>query len=102
MLLIKPFDDVERIALDLLVHGLRVREIKDRITDAAEKDSLINRGEKAGAPVGWPAARAFGARAEDNEGGQVLRLAAKAVSGPGADAGPAELLRARAHQNLSR
>src|SRR6266508_2432942 len=102
MFLVEAFDRVEGVALNLLVHASGVGEIQDRIADAAEQNALINRREKTGAPIGGPAAGTFGAGAEHDAGGQVLRLAAEAVGGPGADAGPAELLRAGAHQNLSR
>src|SRR6266511_1024905 len=102
MFLVEAFDRVEGVALKLLVNAAGVGEIQDRIADAAEQNALINRREKTGAPIGGPAAGTFGAGAEHDEGGQVLRLAAEAVAGPGAEAGPAKLLRARVHLHLSR
>ena len=102
MLLIQPLDGRQRVALHQRVHPLGIGKIEDWIADAAEHDPLVHRGQKARAPVGGAAARPFGAGGEDDERGQVLRFAAQAVSGPGAEAGPPQLLRAGAHDDLAR
>ena len=73
-------DGVERVALELGVDAARVGEIQDRIAAGAELDALVDRRQKAAAPVGVAAAGPLLAGAEDDEAGQVLRLAAQAVA----------------------
>ena len=79
----------------------RVREVEHRVAAGAELHALVDRGQEAAAPVRIAAAGPFLARAEDDEAGQVLRLAAQAIAGPGPDARPAEDRRAGAHHDLA-
>ena len=85
----------------LLVDAARVGEIKDRVAAGAELHALVDRGQEAAAPVGVAAAGALLARAEDDEAGQVLRLAAQAVADPGPHARPAEDHRPGGHHDLA-
>ena len=100
--LVERAERVERVALQLGVDAGRVGEVEDRVALAAERDALVDGGQEAAAPVGGAAARSPSAGAEDDEAGQVLRLAAQAVGRPGAQARPAELLRAGVHEDLRR
>ena len=99
--LVEPADRLQRVALDLLVNAARVGEIKDGVAAGAELYALVDRGQEAAAPVGIAAARAFLARAEDDEAGQILRFAAQAVADPGPHARPAEDHRPGGHHDLA-
>src|SRR5205823_7895948 len=74
--------------------------IEHRVAARAEQDAVVRGGQEGAAPVGRAAAWALLAGAEDDEAWQVARLAAQAVSRPGAEAGPAELLRSGVHEYL--
>ena len=98
--LVERPDGVERVALEVGVDAAGVREVEHGIAAGAELDALVDRRQEAAAPVRVAAAGPLVARAEDDEAGQVLRLAAQAVGDPGAHARPAEDLRAGAHHDL--
>src|SRR5438876_11731708 len=59
-------------------------------------------GQETAAPIGGAAAGALGAGTEHDIGRQIRGLAAESVSDPRAHAGPAKLLRAGIHENLTR
>ncbi len=88
--------------MNLRIHTLGVREIEYGIADATEQNALMHRGQEACAPVRCAAARTFAAGTEHDECRQVLRFRTEAVCRPRAHARPTKLLRAGAHQNLSR
>src|SRR6185312_7819947 len=99
--LIQAANRIERIALHFAIDAARIREIEDRIAAATELDALINGGEKAAAPAGIAAARAFLAGTKYDEGGKVLRFITEAIRHPRAHARTAELLRTGVHQQLA-
>src|SRR5207247_9105511 len=101
-ILIQTLDGVERILLHFRIDAGRVGKIKDRLAAATKRDALINCGQEAAAEIGVAAARTFLAGVEDNKTRQVARLATQSISNPGAEAGPAKLLRAGVHENLPR
>ena len=80
----------------------RVGEVQDRVAAAAERHALVDGRQEAAAPVRVAAAGALAAGAEDDEAGQVLRLAAQAVGHPRAHARPAELLASRCSSRSGR
>src|SRR5206468_4463577 len=73
---------VEGVALQATVDATRARQVQHRIAAGAELHALVDRRQKATAPVGVAAAGALAAGAEDDEARQVLRLAAQAIQGP--------------------
>ena len=83
-------DRVERVALEVVVDAARVGEVEHRVAAGAELHALVDGRQEAAAPVRIAAAGPLLAGAEDDEAGQVLRLAAQAVADPGPDARPAE------------
>ena len=95
-------DGVERVALHRVVHAARVGQVQHRLAAAAERHALVDGGQEAAAPVGVAAAGPLLAGVEDDEARQIARLAAQPVGHPGAEARPAELLRAGVHQDLRR
>ena len=82
------------------VNAARVGKIQDRIAAGPELDSLVDRRQETVAPVGIAAAGPLVARTENDEAGQVLRLAAQPIADPRAHARPAEDLRPGTHHDL--
>src|SRR5437870_1551177 len=93
---------VEHLTLAVSGNAGRAAEVEDRIAGSAEGDALEGGGEEAAAPVGGAAARPARTALQDDEAGQILRLAAEAVGHPGPHARPAELRRAGVEKNLRR
>ncbi len=94
--LVHAGDEIERFALRFAADALGGVQVQHRTLAAAEDGALINGGQIAGA-VG-PGAGLHGAIAHDDEGGEVLIVAAESVDGPGAERWPAGELRAAGAQ----
>src|SRR5207244_1452473 len=96
--LVQLADGIERIALELLIHPLRVGQVQNWFRTGAELHALMDSRQETAAPVGVAATGPLGTGAEDDKAGQILRLAAQAIGNPGADRWPAKLLEACVHQ----
>ena len=77
-------------------------QVQDRLAAGAKRHPLVGRGQETAPPVDRPAPRPARARLQDDEAGQVGRLAADAVGDPRAHARPAELHRAGVGEQLGR
>src|SRR3954447_73501 len=101
-MLIQGADRVDGVALHLPVDAGRVRKKQYWLSAAAELDALIDGGQKSAAPIAVAAAGTFFAAGKNDEGRQVLGLAAEAIRDPGSHARAAEQLVAGVHQDLAR
>src|SRR5205823_7247488 len=101
MLFVQVLDQIQRPALHSVGNAGWIGEEKDRITGFAERDTLIEGGQKTAA-VERRAAAETASGIKHDESWQILGFAAQAVKGPGAEAGSAELGRAGLHQHLAR
>ena len=95
-------DGVDGLALAAGRDAGGISQVKDWLAAAAQGHALKRRGQKTAAPVHAAAAGTARTRLQDDEAGEVLRLATEAVGDPGAHARAAELAGARVHEKFRR
>ena len=89
--LVEVAERIEAESAERAVHALGVGEVEDRIAAGAALHALVDRRQKAVAPVALAGAGERPARDEDDEAGQIAVLGAEAVGDPRAKRGPAAL-----------
>src|SRR4029453_14219474 len=85
--LIEVAHQIQRFAPRLRIHAVRVVREENRLSLRSELDALMDSGKESAAPAALAAVRVVLPRDQDDEGRQILVVAAQAVTEPRADAG---------------
>lgn len=75
-------DGIDDSLAVLFFDTLGIGKEEDGVADGAELDAIVDGGEEAGVEISCAAGGAFGAGRDDDEGGEVVGIAAKSVGDP--------------------
>ena len=82
-LAVKLLNGIQRLPLGRAVHALGIREVKNRITAATEKNPVVDARQKTCPPVGGPSTSPLAAGRKHHVSRKITALAAQTVSRPG-------------------
>ena len=101
-LTVEFLNGIQRLPLGRAVHTLRIGQVENRITAAAEKNPIVDAGQETRPPVGGPSTRPLAAGRKYHVSRKITALTAQTVSRPSPQTGATKLLRTRVHEDLRR